>query len=34
MRGVIVFAVGASVATAAIVMWGVVRWRSARGRRW
>jgi hypothetical protein len=34
MAGVIVFVVGASVAAVAVATWGVVRWRSARGRRW
>jgi hypothetical protein len=37
MTGLITFVVGASVGGAAIVAWGITRWRTgraARGRRW
>jgi hypothetical protein len=37
MAGLIIFLVGASIATVAIGAWGVARWRAGRsagGRRW
>jgi hypothetical protein len=37
MAGLITFVVGASLGGAAIVAWGVTRWRAlraGRGRRW
>ena len=34
MAGLITFLVGASVGGAAIVVWGIARWRAGRGRRW
>jgi DNA-binding transcriptional regulator of glucitol operon len=34
MAGLITFLVGATVGAAAIVAWGITRWRTGRGRRW
>jgi hypothetical protein len=34
MGGMITFLIGASLGAAAIVAWGITRWRAGRGRRW